>query len=104
MSTSKFVHVVNFWLKKDLSQNDIKKFEENLTALKGIETIEIFNVGKPAATDRPVIDRSYNYCLLTVFRDEKGHDIYQTHALHLKFLENCKTMWDKVLIYDSVSI
>lgn len=104
MATTKFVHVVNFWLKKDLSQSDIKKFEEGLMALKGIETITEFNVGKPAATDRPVIDRSYSYCLLTVFADSKGHDVYQTHDLHLKFLENCKTMWEKVLIYDSEAI
>lgn len=100
----KFVHVVNFWLKKDLSQSDIIKFETGLLALKGIETIIAFNVGKPAPTDRPVIDRSYSYCLLTVFADSKGHDVYQLHELHLNFLENCKNLWEKVLIYDSISI
>lgn len=104
MSASKFVHVVNFWLKKDVSQSEIQLFEEHLLNLKGIETLTEFNVGKPAATDRPVIDRSYSYCLLTVFADSNGHDVYQTHALHLRFLEKCKTMWDKVLVYDSVSI
>lgn len=104
MSNTKFVHVVNFWLKKELSNTDIQTFEQGLLALKGIETITEFNVGKPASTDRPVIDRSYSYCLLTVFADSKGHDVYQTHPLHLKFLENCKTMWEKVLIYDSEAI
>jgi hypothetical protein len=104
MKDHKFVHVVNFWLKKDLSAADVKKFEESVQTLGTIESLVYFNVGKPAATDRPVIDRGYSYCLLTVFKDDKGHDIYQVHPTHLKFVETCKTLWDKVLIYDSETI
>jgi hypothetical protein len=99
-----FVHVVNFWLKPDLSEADIKKFEEGVQSLKAIESLVMFNVGKPADTDRPVIDRSYSYCELTVFNDKAGHDVYQTHPVHLAFVENCKHLWDKVLIYDSETI
>lgn len=99
-----FVHVVNFWLKPGLSAADIKKFEEGVQSLSAIESLVMFNVGKPAATDRPVIDRSYSYCELTVFNDEAGHDIYQQHPIHLAFVENCKHLWDKVLIYDSETI
>ncbi|PWV53801.1 Dabb family protein [Chitinophaga sp. S165] len=99
-----FVHVVNFWLKPGLSEADIKKFEEGVQSLKVIESLVMFNVGKPASTDRPVIDRSYSYCELTVFNDEAGHDVYQKHPVHLAFVENCKHLWDKVLIYDSETI
>ncbi|MBW8686181.1 Dabb family protein [Chitinophaga rhizophila] len=99
-----FVHVVNFWLKPGLSEADIKQFEEGVQSLKAIESLVMFNVGKPAATDRPVIDKSYSYCELTVFNDEAGHDIYQQHPIHLAFVENCKHLWEKVLIYDSETI
>ena len=99
-----FVHVVNFWLKKGLSSDDIKKFEAGVSSLADVETVDVFSVGKPANTDRPVIDRSYDYCLLTTFETESGHDVYQTHPIHLKFIEDCASLWDKVLIYDSESI
>lgn len=99
-----FVHVVNFWLKPGLSEADIKKFEEGVQSLSAIESLVMFNVGKPAVTDRPVIDRSYSYCELTVFNDAAGHDIYQQHPIHLAFVENCKHLWEKVWIYDSETI
>ncbi|WP_157986404.1 amidohydrolase family protein [Chitinophaga alhagiae] len=102
--TKKFVHVVNFYLKPGLSAADVKKFEEGVSSLGKIETLLMFNVGKPAKTDRPVIDKSYSYCLLTVFKDEAGHDIYQEHPVHLEFIKNCNTYWEKVVIFDSETI
>jgi hypothetical protein len=56
-----FVHVVNFWLKKGLSEADILKFEAGVSTLAEVDTVDVFSVGKPANTDRPVIDRSYDY-------------------------------------------
>jgi hypothetical protein len=100
----KFVHVVNFYLKPGLSAADIKKFEDGVSALGKIEAIQVFNLGKPASTDRPVIDRSYSYCELTVFKNKADHDIYQEHPIHLEFVENCKHLWDKVVIFDSETI
>jgi hypothetical protein len=104
MSANKFVHVVNFWLKKELNATEIQAFELGLQSLEKVESLIYFNVGKPAATDRPVIDRSYSYCLLTVFADEAGHDVYQKHPVHLKFVDDCKKYWEKVVIFDSESI
>ncbi|WP_341834107.1 Dabb family protein [Chitinophaga pollutisoli] len=104
MSSNKFVHVVNFYLKPGLSAAEIKTFEEGVSTLEKIETLIMFNVGKPAETDRPVIDKSYSYCLLTVFNDEAGHDVYQDHPVHLAFIERCNALWDKVVIFDSVTI
>lgn len=100
----KFVHVVNFWLKSDLSAEDVALFESGVVSLGNIDSVRYFNVGKPASTNRPVIDTSYSYCLLTVFDDLAGHDHYQIHPIHLEFLDKCKHLWDKVLIYDSETI
>ena len=99
-----FVHVVNFWLKEGISAEDRARFEQGVKTLGEVEGLEVFNVGTPAATDRPVIDRSYDYCRLTVFKDEAGHDAYQVAPIHLKFIEDCKQYWDRVLIYDSETV
>jgi hypothetical protein len=99
-----FVHVVNFYLKAGLSAAEIRQFEEGVQSLSAIESLLLFNIGKPASTDRPVIDKSYSYCELTVFNDKASHDEYQEHPIHLAFVENCKHLWDKVVIFDSETI
>ena len=99
-----FVHIVNFWLKKGLSDAERAQFVTGVKTLGTVDGVKIFNVGEPASTDRPVIDRSYDYCLLTVFDDEAGHDYYQIAPIHLKFIEECKHLWENVLIYDSVTV
>lgn len=100
----KFVHVVNFYLKPGLSAEDIKLFEDGVNSLGTIESLIVFNLGKPADTDRPVIDRSYSYCELTVFKDKAGHDIYQEHPVHKEFIENCQHLWERVVIFDSETV
>lgn len=99
-----FFHVVNFWLKDGLSAEDEAKFVAGVKTLGQIETAKVFSVGKPADTDRPVIDRSYSYCLVTAFDDVAGHDVYQEAPIHLKFIADCAHLWERVLIYDSETI
>jgi Stress responsive A/B Barrel Domain len=99
-----FVHVVNFWLQKDLTDAERQQFLAGVKSLGNIDACQTFNVGTPAKTDRPVIDNSYDYCLLTIFNDIKGHDVYQEHPIHLKFIDECKHLWEKVLIYDSETV
>ena len=97
-----FVHHVFFWLKENLSAADIQKFEEGVRSLLKIESVKFGDVGKPAATDRPIIERSYSYSLLTVFDNKQGHDAYQPpNEIHKKFVDECAHLWTKVLIYDS---
>lgn len=100
----KFVHIVNFYLKAGLTAEEVTAFEQGVSELAKVEVIAFFNLGKPADTDRPVIDRSYSYCLLTVFADKPGHDLYQVHPVHLNFVETCSKYWEKVVIFDSETI
>ena len=95
------VHVVFFWLKKDLSEADKMKFVAGVNSLGTIDILESFHVGPPAATaKRPSIDDSYDYGLYTSFADVAGHDKYQTEPVHLKFLADCKHLWESVKVYD----
>lgn len=96
-----FVHHVFFWLKESLSEVDVRKFETGVKSLLEIEWLKTGDVGKPASTDRPVIDRSYSYSLLTIFDDVEGHDRYQDDPIHHKFIEDCRHLWQKVQVYDS---
>ncbi|NSL89515.1 Dabb family protein [Chitinophaga solisilvae] len=100
----KFVHVVNFYLKSGLSEEQIRHFETGMSSLHVIDEIRVFNVGRPAATDRPTIDRSYSYSVLMIFDNQEGHDIYQVHPVHRQFVENCKQYWEKAVIFDAETI
>lgn len=95
-----FVHCVYFWLRDDLSEADRGRFVEGVQSLTTIETVRHGFVGTPAATDRPIIDRSYSFALVVAFDDETGHDRYQDHPVHDAFRERCGSFWSQVRIYD----
>jgi len=95
-----FVHTVFFWLKRDLSQADRAAFEKGLASLLEIRTIRHGAWGRPADTDRPVIDRTYDYGLTTIFEDKAGHDAYQVDPVHTAFVDACSKYWIRVLVYD----
>lgn len=96
------VHSVFFWLKPDLTDEQTAAFRAGLESLAGIEVAEAVYVGTPAATDRPVIDRSYSFGLTVLLPDMAAHDAYQEHPLHKAFLEQFVGSWEKVLIYDAI--
>jgi hypothetical protein len=97
-----FVHAVYFWLREDLTPEGEAAFKQGLDSLATIESVHQCYIGPPAATDRPIIDRSYSYALVVVFTDEAAHDTYQSHPTHDAFRDNCAQYWTKVLIYDSL--
>ena len=97
-----FVHSVYFWLRPDLTKEEIAQFWEGARALTTIRSVRHGFVGTPADTDRPIIDRSYSCALVVIFDDEAGHDAYQVDPVHDKFRLDCAPLWNKVLIYDAI--
>lgn len=96
-----FVHTVFFWAKPDATEEAKHQLLADLNALlRGIPSVKQLWAGVPAGVDRPVVDNSYAVALTVIFEDRAGHDLYQTHAFHLKFLERNKATWDRVQIYD----
>ena len=51
---------------------------------------------------RPVNDREWDVALHVVFKNKAAHDKYQDHERHLKFIEENKSNWEKVRVFDSV--
>ena len=96
-----FVHHVYFWLKNPDSKADKDKLVEGLQKLSKVKTIKMFHIGQPAATNRDVIDRSYAISWLVLFANKADQDSYQTDPIHLKFVEECSSVWNKVVVYDS---
>ena len=96
------IHTVIFWLKKDLPDEDLTYFKDELGSLEKISTVEQIFIGRPSETaKRPVIDDSYDFCLTVALKDLAAHNVYQLDPLHLDFIENCSHMWERVKIYDA---
>ncbi len=99
-----FIHHVYFWLKNPDSPEDKAKLIEGLKKLSKVKTIRTFHMGQPAPTNRDVIDRSYSVSWLLFFDNKADQDSYQADPIHLKFVEECSSLWTKVIVYDSIDL
>jgi hypothetical protein len=99
-----FVHHVYFWLKNAGNKEDLDKLVAGLKKLSAVKTIKQFHIGKPASTNRDVIDTSYSVSWLVFFANGTDQASYQTDPIHLKFVEECSSLWQKVVVYDSVNM
>jgi hypothetical protein len=99
-----FIHHVYFWLKNAGNASDRDKLVEGLTKLSKVKTIKNFHIGKPAATNRDVIDTSYAISWFVLFENDGDQASYQTDPIHLKFVEDYSHLWSKVIVYDSVDV
>lgn len=52
--------------------------------------------------NRPVNDRDWDVALLIVFKDQASHDAYQDAARHKQFIEENKSTWKKVRVFDAL--
>lgn len=95
-------HHVLFWLKADTTADQKSAFRKGLDSLEKIESVKSYHVGVPSSIDRAVVDTSYSFSLIIFFEDMAGHDVYQTHALHLAFLDEFRSLFEKVIIYDAI--
>ncbi|MFY0652475.1 MAG: Dabb family protein [Cyclobacteriaceae bacterium] len=103
--TKDFTHTVFFWLKNPEDSGLRAKFE---TAIKQFLNDSLYakssHVGTPAVAERDVIDSSYTYSLLVTFPSKAEHDKYQVEEAHQVFIETCKDLWERVLVYDSEAV
>lgn len=100
----KFIHHVFFWLKEPDNQEAHQKIREGMQLLTTIEEIKHYQMGVAAATDRPVIENTYSYSFTMVFNNKADQDIYQDHPTHKKFVDEYSQLWEKVLVFDTVSL
>ncbi|HXI01398.1 MAG TPA: Dabb family protein [Sphingobacteriaceae bacterium] len=99
-----FVHHVYFWLKNPADSEEYSRLFKGLQSINKIEPKTLFHLGVPADTDRGVIDTSYAFSLLLIFNSLEEQEDYQNHPNHLKFVNDCSSLWSKVIVYDSIDI
>ena len=101
----KLVHHVFFWLKNPNSKEDLEKLLKGLRTLAKIESVRGVHFGVPASTEkRDVVDNSYSASEILFFDDTAGQKIYQDHAIHKQFVADCSHLWERVVVYDAVSV
>lgn len=101
---AKLVHHVFFWLKNPDSKEDLAALLAGIRTLGQIETVKGIHVGVPAGTEkRGVVESSYHASELLYFDDIEGQATYQTHPIHMAFVEKCEHLWSKVMVFDSIS-
>jgi hypothetical protein len=96
-----FSHVVIFWTdpQQPHAADEVVAGAERY--LKGVPGIVHFHVGKMVPSHRNVVDQSYQVALNIVFTDKSAQDAYQTHPLHLEFVEKVfKPCCRQVRVYD----
>lgn len=98
------IHNVYFTLKDGTPENTAKLTDACHKYLKNHPGVIFFAAGPLVPElDRPVNVRDFHVGLHVIFKTKKDHDVYQTAADHLKFIEENKPTWDKVRVFDTYS-
>ena len=101
----KLVHHVFFWLKNPDSKEDLARLLQGLRTLSKIETVRASHFGVPASTEkRDVVDNSYSASEILFFDDTAGQKTYQDHPIHKQFVADCSHLWERVVVYDAISV
>jgi hypothetical protein len=93
-------HNVYFWLKEGLPNSALLEFEQGLDSLTMIPLVINGHYGKPANTNRAVVDNTYTYGLALIFKDTNDQNLYQADPVHLAFVEKNSAKWTRVQVYD----
>ena len=96
-----FVHHVYFWLKQPDEPAARDALIAGLRKLAAAPDILWFHIGTPAPSPRGVVDGSYSVSWLVFFADKAAEDRYQVDPIHLKFVEDCSPLWERVVVYDT---
>lgn len=104
-TTGPFIHSVYFWLKNPENKDDRAAFEQAMKKMIRTNPQAISNhLGCPAASEkRDVVDNSFSYFYMMVFSDLEAQNAYQTDPTHMLFIEEASHLWERVLVYDSIS-
>ncbi len=95
------VHFVVFWLKKGTSAEVREDFRMGLESLKAVRHAEALYVGTPIPSDRPVVDKSYDFALTVICKDARALEAYQADPVHRAFVDKNRPAWERNLVYDA---
>jgi hypothetical protein len=104
-SPSKVEHVVLIWLKKPGDQaareqviREAKKFQAEIREIKHL------SVGIPLASERAVVDDSFDVGLVMRFANASDLSVYEKHPVHTESVASVlRPLSKKLLVYDIVT-
>lgn len=98
---AKLIHNVFFTLNDGTPENRAKLVAACHT-LEAIPGIDYFAVGTLAEDlESPVNILDFDVSLTIVFENKKAHDVYQTHEVHVKFVDENRPSFKKVQVFDT---
>ncbi len=97
------IHVVYFWLKEGITEEEEKDFLRYFEILETIPQVQTLNFGKPAdTTKRDVVDHSYAYNLICTFKNLEDITIYENHPTHVAGAKKFSKYWTRVAVKDTL--
>lgn len=96
-------HVVLMWQKRPGNAADRQALLAACNDLRSIPGIQFLDSGVPLASDRPVVDDSFDVGLIVRFDSEKSLHAYEADPWHMKKVnEVLKPLTKKIVVYDIV--
>ncbi|MCA8951444.1 MAG: Dabb family protein [Planctomycetes bacterium] len=98
-------HIVLIWLQQPGDQAAIARIEATAADLaRAIDGIVDLNVGRALASDRDVVDDSFDVALVMRFRDAAAMNAYLVHPVHVRAVtEVLQPLTARLLVYDVVA-
>jgi|APHig2749369809_1036254.scaffolds.fasta_scaffold17319_2 hypothetical protein len=98
-----YFHYLVFWLKPDLSQQEVADFQNFFEGLKQLPYQKNLRYGTPAAsTPRSVLDQTYTYNASMEFDSLEDLEKYGQLPEHLALVAKYKPYFVKMLVHDTV--
>lgn len=98
-----YFHYLLFWLRKDLSESEVKEFENFFEGLKKLPYQKNLRYGKPAASSpRSVLDSTFTYNASMEFDSLEELEAYGKLPEHLALVQKYKPFFERMLVYDTV--
>ncbi|WP_343660350.1 Dabb family protein [Chryseobacterium sp.] len=98
-----YFHYLLFWLRKDLSESEVKEFENFFEGLKKLPYQKNLRYGKPAASSpRSVLDSTFTYNASMEFDSLEELEAYGKLPEHLALVQQYKPFFERMQVYDTV--
>lgn len=96
-------HIVLVWLKRPGNEQDRKALRDAADELRVIPGMRFLDHGTPLASDRPVVDDSFDVGFVMRFDSAEALQTYEDHPVHVqKVKEVILPLSKKVQVYDIV--
>ncbi len=96
-------HVVLFWQKNSGDIKDRKQITDSIERLRVIEGITILDHGTALASERPVVDDSFDIGIVIRFKDVDALHAYESDPRHVKEVKGVLLpLTKKIQVYDII--